>query len=48
MSVATRRVRNRPVIAFVWGSMREIVSFSVFRTQTAPSPTAMLLGAVAA
>jgi hypothetical protein len=28
--------------------MREIVSFSVLRTQTAPSPTAMLLGAVAA
>ena len=28
--------------------MRETVSFSVFRTQTAPSPTAMLLGAVAA
>ena len=48
MSVGRPRVLNVHVTALVSGSMRETVWSSVLRTQTAPSPTAMLLGAVAA
>ena len=41
-----RLVSNVSTTRLVLGSMREIALSSVFRTQTAPSPTAMLLGAV--
>jgi hypothetical protein len=40
-------VSSLPVIAFVLGSMREIVRSSPPRSQTAPLPTATLLGAPA-
>ena len=46
MSVTTPPGSNRPVTAFVSGSMRETVPSSLLSTQTAPSPTATLLGAV--
>ena len=48
MSVGTPLASNLRVTALVSGSMRDTVLFSLFRNQTAPSPTAMLLGAVAA
>ena len=46
MSVGTPRTSSLPVTAFVRGSMRETVLSWVFSSQTAPSPTATLLGAV--
>ena len=46
MSVGKPRGLKVPVTRFVAGSMRVTTARSVLRTQTAPSPTATLLGAV--
>ena len=48
MSVGTPFALNVRVTLLVSGSMRDTVLLSLFRNQTAPSPTAMLLGADAA